>query len=77
MCEKTVGTAGEVIAAIPVDATTEFAVVLTAAVSGLTAGAVAGISSDGMSVAANAEGAIHVVSTSGAAIGDTAIIKIA
>lgn len=77
MCEKTVGTAGEVIAAIPVDATTEFAVVLTAAVSGLTAGAVAGISSDGMSVAANAEGAIRVVSTSGAAIGDTAIIKIA
>ncbi|MBR5869500.1 MAG: hypothetical protein IKZ09_00560 [Clostridia bacterium] len=77
MCEKTVSTAGEVIAAVPVDPTTEFAVVLTAAVSGLTAGSAAGISSDGMSLAANADGAIRVVSTSGAAIGDTAIIKIA
>lgn len=77
MCEKAVGTAGEVIAAVPVDPTTEFAVVLTAAVSGLTAGATAGISSDGMSLAANADGAIRVVSTSGAAIGNTAIIKIA
>ena len=77
MAEKTVSATGEVIAAIPVDPTTEFAVVLTAAFSGLTAGAVAGISSDGMSVAANAEGAIHVVSTSGAANGDTAINKIA
>lgn len=77
MCEKTVSAAGEVIAAVPVDPTTEFAVVLTAAVSGLTDGATAGISSDGMSLAANADGAIRVVSTSGAAIGDTAIIKIA
>ena len=77
MCEKTVSTEGEVIAAVPVDPTTEFAVVLTAAVSGLTAGSAAGISSDGMSLSANADGAIRVVSTSGAAIGDTAIIKIA
>lgn len=77
MTKKTVATAGEVIAAIPVDPTTEFAVELTAAVSGLTAGSAAGISSDGMSLVANADGAFKVVSASGTAIGSTAIGKFA
>lgn len=77
MTEKVVGTAGEVIAAIPVDASTTFEVALTAAVSGLAAGVKASISTDGMSLVSGTDGAFYVEVTSGAAIGDTAFGRFA
>ena len=77
MAEKVISTAGETIAAIPVDASTTFAVALTAAVSGLAAGVKASISTDGMSLVAGTDGAFRVEATTGAAIGDTAVGRFA
>lgn len=77
MAEKVATEAGELIPAIPVDASTEFEVILTAAVSGLKAGATANISADGMSLVAGENGVFRVVSASGAAIGDVAVGRFA
>lgn len=77
MAEKVTTAAGELIAAIPVDASTEFEVALTAAVSGLKAGTTANISADGMSLVAGENGVFRVVSASGAAIGDVAVGRFA
>lgn len=77
MAEKVTTAAGELIPAIPVDASTEFEVILTAAVSGLKAGTAANISSDGMSLVAGENGVFRVVSASGAAIGDVAVGRFA
>ena len=77
MAEKVTTAAGELIPAIPVDASTEFEVALTAAVSGLKAGTTANISADGMSLVAGENGVFRVVSASGAAIGDVAVGRFA
>ena len=77
MAEKTTTEAGELIPAIPVDDSTEFEVVLTAAVSGLKAGTTANISTDGMSLVAGESGVFRVVSASGAAEGDVAVGRFA
>ena len=77
MAEGKIETAGDVIAAIPVDESTEFEVVLTAAVSGLAAGTTANISTDGMSLVAGEGGVFRVVSATGAAIGDVAVGRFA
>lgn len=77
MAEKVTTAAGELIPAIPVDASTEFEVILTAAVSGLKAGTAANISSDGMSLVAGENGVFRVVSATGAAIGDVAVGRFA
>lgn len=77
MAERKITSVGDILAAIPVDASTEFEVVLTAAVSGLTAGSTANISTDGMSIVAGESGVFRVVSASGAAIGDTAVGRFA
>ena len=77
MAEKVTTAAGELIPAIPVDASTEFEVTLAAAVSGLKAGTAANISSDGMSLVAGENGVFRVVSASGAAIGDVAVGRFA
>lgn len=77
VAEKVTTAAGELIPAIPVDASTEFEVVLTAAVSGLKAGTAANISADGMSLVAGENGVFRVVSASGAAIGDVAVGRFA
>lgn len=78
MAEKVVSTAGESIPAIEVNPDTEYEVVLTAAVSGLKNGSMADISTDGMSLAAATSGGIvRVITTTGAAIGDKAVVKLA
>ena len=77
MADKVTTEAGELIPAIPVDASTEFEVILTAAVSGLKAGTTANISADGMSLVAGENGVFRVVSASGAAIGDVAVGRFA
>ena len=77
MAEKVTTAAGELIPAIPVDASTEYEVVLTAAVSGLKAGTAANISSDGMSLVSGENGVFRVVSATGAAIGDVAVGRFA
>lgn len=77
MAEKVTTAAGELIPAIPVDASTEFEVTLAAAVSGLKAGTAANISSDGMSLVAGENGVFRVVSATGAAIGDVAVGRFA
>lgn len=77
MAEKVTTAAGELIPAIPVDESTEFEVILTAAVSGLKAGTAANISSDGMSLVAGENGVFRVVSATGAAIGDVAVGRFA
>lgn len=77
MAEKATTEAGELIPAIPVDASTEFEVILTADVSGLKAGTAANISADGMSLVAGENGVFRVVSASGAAIGDVAVGRFA
>ncbi len=77
MFEGTAENAGDAIAAIPVDESTEFEVVLTAAVSGLAAGTRANISTDGMSLVAGESGVFRVVSASGAAIGDVVVGRFA
>lgn len=77
MAEGKIENAGDVIAAIPVDESTEFEVTLTAAVSGLAAGTTANISTDGMSIVAGEGGVFRVVSATGAAIGDIAVGRFA
>lgn len=78
MAETTVSTAGDPIPAIAVSPDTEYEVVLTAAVSGLKNGGTADISTDGMSLAAaSSGGVVRVITTTGAAIGDTAVVKLA
>lgn len=77
MAEKVTTAAGELIPAIPVDESTEYEVILAAAVSGLKAGTAANISSDGMSLVAGENGVFRVVSASGAAEGDVAVGRFA
>lgn len=77
MAEGKIENAGDVIAAIPVDESTEFEVVLTAAVSGLAAGTKANISTDGMSIVAGESGVFYIVSATGAAVGDKAVGRFA
>ena len=71
MCEKNVETAGEVIAAIPVDPTTEFAVELND-VTNISAGDHAAISLGAMSITEE-NGKFYIISTSGTQEGDVAI----
>ena len=77
MAEKVTTAVGELIPAIPVDESTEFEVILTAAVSGLKAGTTANVSTDGMSLVAGENGVFRVVSATGAAIGDVAVGRFA
>lgn len=77
MFEGKTENAGDAIAAIPVDESTEFEVVLAAAVSGLAAGTRANISTDGMSLVAGESGVFRVVSATGAAIGDVVVGRFA
>lgn len=77
MAEGKIENAGDVIAAIPVDESTEFEVTLTAAVSGLAAGTRANISTDGMSLVAGEGGVFRIVSASGVNEGDTAVGRFA
>lgn len=78
MAEKVVSTAGESIPAIAVNPDTEYEVELAASVSGLKNGSMADISSDGMSLAAATSGGIvRVITTTGAAVGDKAVVKFA
>lgn len=69
---------GDVIPVIAVDCSTEYEVVLEAAVDGLAPGVVCDIASGGMGiggVAADGDGALRVISCTGAAIGDTAVVQ--
>ncbi|MGM9684166.1 MAG: hypothetical protein ACI3XQ_11280 [Eubacteriales bacterium] len=78
MAEKTVSTSGDIIPAIAVNPDTEYEVELTAAVSGLKNGGTADLSTDGMSLAAATSGGIvRVITTTGAAIGDIAVVRLA
>lgn len=78
MAEKVVSTAGESIPAIEVNPDTEYEVELAASVSGLKNGSMADISTDGMSLAAATSGGIvRVITTTGAASGDKAVVKLA
>ena len=77
MYEGTVGD-GDVIPVIAVDCSTEYEVVLEAAVGGLVPGVVCVIASGGMGiggVASDGKGALRVISCTGAAIGDTAVVQ--
>lgn len=77
MAEIVIATAGDPVPCIPVSESTEYEVELAAAVSGLAAGSVVAISSDAMSLAAvsSGTGGVKVVSTTGAAKGDKAVVK--
>ena len=78
MAEKVVSTAGESIPAIEVNPDTEYEVELASSVSGLKNGSMADISTDGMSLtAATSGGIVRVITTTGAAVGDKAVVKFA